>query len=109
MRESLRPGIMVRRRPSMTLVAGPRRRRISSLPPIAVTFPSEIAIASTNEGAPFVAILALCNMMSEDTRISFFVFQRLLEGRKQASALRSLLVSYGRSGHGVFGEFRGWS
>jgi hypothetical protein len=67
----------VRPRPSMTRVAGPRKRRSSSLRPVAVTFPSEIAIASTNEGTPFVAILALCKMISADTRISFFVFYRL--------------------------------
>jgi len=65
-----------RRWPSITRVAGPRRRRISSFPPVAVTFPAEIAIASTNEGTPFVAILALCKMISADTRISFFAFYR---------------------------------
>src|SRR5260370_7780191 len=74
----------VRPRPSMTRVAGPHRRRISSFPPVAVTFPSEIAIASTNEGTPFVAILPLCKMISADTRISFFVFHRLVR-RTEAS------------------------
>src|ERR1700722_9431149 len=92
----------------MTWVAGPRKRRISSLPPMAVTFPSEIAIAWTNEGAQLVAIFALCNMTSAAPRISFFVFQGLREGRKHASAPRSLFVSY-CSGHGVFGKFRGRS
>src|SRR6266478_1431779 len=102
----------VRPRPSMTRVAGPRRRRISSFPPVVVTFPSEIAIASTNEGTPFVAILALCKMISADTRISFlfFVFHRLVKkGGSIASAPCSLLVSYDGSGNGVFGELRGWS
>src|ERR1700741_556584 len=70
----------VRPRPSITRVAGPRRRRISSFLPVAVTFPSEIAIASTNEGTLFVAILALCKMISADTRISFFVFHALRKG-----------------------------
>src|SRR5579872_5789975 len=99
----------VRPRPSMTRVAGPRRRRISSFAPVAVTFPSEIAIASTNEGTLFVAILALCKMMSVDTRISFFVFYRCEIGRKPTSALYALLVSCSSSGNDVFGELRGWS
>src|ERR1700745_3478705 len=81
----------VRPRPSMTRVAGGRRRRISSFPPVAVTFPSEIAIASTNEGTLFVAILALCRMISADTRISFVVFHRLL--RKGESRLPPLYLT----------------
>src|ERR1700688_3448969 len=81
----------VRPWPSITRVAGARRLRISSLPPVAVTFPSETAIASTNEGILFVAILALCRMISADTRISFFVFQRLV--RKDGSKLPPLLFT----------------
>src|SRR5258706_636625 len=102
--ESLSPGMTVRPRPSMTRVAGPRRRRILSFPPMAVTFSSEIAIASTSEDTPFVAILALCKMSSTDTRISFVVFQRLV--RKAEASFRpcSLLVSYGSSGNVIFGE-----
>src|ERR1700690_3721833 len=106
--ESFSPGMTVRPRPSMTRVEGPRRRRISSFPPEAVTFPSEIAIASTNEGTPFVAILALCKMISADTRISFF-FHRCENGRKQASVPCSLLVSQLSSANCVFGELCGWS
>src|SRR5882762_612448 len=99
----------VRPRPSMTRVAGPHRRRISSLPPVAVTFPSEMAIASTNEGTPFVEILALCKMISADTGISFVFYPPARTGGKQASAPCSLLVSNGGSRNGVFGELRGWS
>src|SRR5271170_3708200 len=100
----------VRFRPSMTRVAGPRRRRISSLLPVAVTFPLEIAIASTNEGTLFVAILALCKMISADTQISFFVsidFAR--EGGSELPPSGSLLVSQVGSGNGVFRQLRGWS
>src|SRR5271169_2987105 len=105
--ESFNPGMTVRRPPSMTRVAGPRRRKISSLRPVAVILPPEIAIASTNEGRPFVAILALCNMISADTRISWFVFQRLWEGRKQVPPA-SLFVSSNPSGNCVLGKFRSW-
>src|SRR5712672_509628 len=99
----------VRPRPSMTRVAGPRRRRISLFLPVAITFPSEIAIASRNEGTLFVATLALCKMMSADTRISFVVFQRFVRRAEASFRPCSLLVSYGSSGNVVFGELRGWS
>src|SRR5882724_10245112 len=62
--ESLRPGITVRRFASITLVAGPRRRKMSRALPVAVIFPPVIARASTNDGTLFVAILALCNIVS---------------------------------------------
>src|ERR1700722_16383920 len=107
--ESFSPGMTVRPPPSMTRVAGPRRLRISSLTPVAVTFPSEIAIASTNEGTLFVAILALCRMISADTRISFGVFQRFVRRGEASFRPCSLLVSYGSSGNVVFGEPSGWS
>src|SRR5246127_3300020 len=81
----------VRPPPSMTRVAGPRRLRISSVTPVAVTLPSEIAIASTNEGTLFVAILALCRMISADTRISFGVLQRFV--RKGGSKLPPLFFT----------------
>ena len=48
----------VRPVPSITTVAGPRRRRISGSVCAAMTLPSLIAIASTNDGTPFVANLA---------------------------------------------------
>src|ERR1700693_2340038 len=99
----------VRLRPSITRVAGPRRRRISSFPPMAVTFPSEIAIASTNEGTPFVAILALCKMISADTGISYFVFYRLRERAEACFRPCAFLVSCGSSAKGVFGELSCWS
>jgi hypothetical protein len=51
---------------------------------MAVTFPSEIAIASTNEGTPFVAILALCNMSSADTVISLSGFPNGLRRAEEA-------------------------
>src|SRR4051812_47674203 len=62
--ESLRPGITVRPFASITLVPGPRRRKIWRALPVAVIFPSVIARASTNDGTLFVAILALCNIVS---------------------------------------------
>src|SRR6266436_1318561 len=62
--ESLRPGITVRRFASITVVAGPRRRKMSRALPVAVIFPSVIARASTNDGRLFVAILAFCNIVS---------------------------------------------
>ena len=58
--ESFRPGITVLLFPSITFVAGPRcSRKIFSLVPTALIFPSCIAIASTNDGTSLVAILAL--------------------------------------------------
>src|SRR5271168_400030 len=106
--ESLRPGMTVRRRPSITRVCGPRRRRISSSLPAAVTFPAVMAIASTNEGTPFVATLALCNMSSADTTISFPSFQTDEKGGG-GSAPGVLLVSCNGncSGNGVLGKLRG--
>src|SRR5215813_11399714 len=96
----------VRCRPSMTLVASSRRRRISSFPPAAVTFPSEIAIASTNEGTAFVAILALCKMISADTRISFSVFYPLSEKAEASFRPLLLLVRCGRGWNFIFGKLR---
>src|SRR6266853_848528 len=68
--ESLRPGITVRPLASMILVLGPRSLKISRSLPIAVIFPSVMATASTNEGTPFVAILALYNIVSAGIEIS---------------------------------------
>src|SRR5712675_3766635 len=104
--ESLRPGMTVRRRPSITLVCGPRRRRISSSLPTAAIFPADIAIASTSGGNPFVAILALCNMRSADTAVSVRVLQWVEKGGGH-SARRVLLVSCSQRGNRVLGKFRG--
>src|SRR5216684_3450226 len=68
--ESLRPGITVRPFASMILVLGPRSLKISRSVPIAMIFPSVMATASTNEGTPFVAILALNNIVSTGIEIS---------------------------------------
>jgi hypothetical protein len=46
---------------------------------VAVILPSVMAMASTNEGAPFVAIFALCNMSSAGMTISFQLFRNGLE------------------------------
>src|SRR6266481_1773455 len=105
--ESLRPGMTVRRRPSITRVCGPRRRRISSLLPTATIFPSDMAIASTSGGNPFVAILALCNMRSADTAVSVRFLQWVEKGGGH-SALRVLLVSCSQRGNRVLGKFRCW-
>src|ERR1700731_4774168 len=107
--ESFRPGMTVRRRPSITRVCGPRRRRISSSLPTAAIFPAVMAIASTNEGTPFVAILALCNMSSADTVISLADFPNGFEKGGGDSALRVLLVSCNGNGNCVLGKLRGWS
>src|SRR6266478_2838047 len=105
--ESLRPEMMVRRPPSITRVCGPRRRRISSSLPTAVILPAVMAIASTNEGTPFVAILALCNMSSADTAVSVSSFFKWIEKGGGGSALRVLLVSCNGNGNRVLGEFCG--
>src|SRR5882757_2038020 len=104
--ESLRPGMTVRRRPSITRVCGPRRRRISSLLPTAAIFPPDMAIASTSGGNPFVAIFALCNMRSADTAVSVRVLQWVEKGGGH-SALRVLLVSSSQRGNRVLGKFCG--
>src|SRR6266403_1671686 len=103
--ESLRPGTTVRRCPSITRVGGPRRRRISSLLPTAAIFPADMAMASTNEGTPFLAILALCNMSSADTAVSVRFLQWVEKGGG-GSALRVLLVSCNQRGNRVLGKFR---
>src|SRR6266436_5188330 len=105
--ESLRPGMTVRRRPSITRVGEPRRRRISSSLPTAAILPAVMAMASTNEGAPFVAILALCNMSSADTAVSVSNFSKWTEKGGGGSARRFLLVSCGQRGNRVLGKFRG--
>src|SRR5580704_16718838 len=105
--ESFRPGMTVRRRPSITRVCGPRRRRISSSLPTAAIFPAVMAMASTNEGTSFVAILALCNMSSADTVISLSVFSKWIEKGGVDSAGRVLLVNCNCSGNRVLGKFRG--
>src|SRR5216684_1780009 len=105
--ESLRPGMTVRWHPSITCVCGPRRRRISSSLPTAAIFPPDMAIASTNEGTPFVAILALCNMISADTEVSVSSFSKWIEKGGGGSARRVLLVNCNCSGNRVLREFRG--
>src|SRR6266481_588212 len=105
--ESLRPGMTVRRRPSITRVCEPRRRRISSSLPTAAILPAVMAMASTNEGAPFVAILALCNMSSADTAVSVSNFSKWFEKGGGSSARRVLLVDCNCSGNRVLREFRG--
>src|SRR5580704_11843485 len=104
--ESFRPGMTVRRRPSITCDCGPRRRRISSLLPTADIFPAVMAIASTNEGTVFVAILALCNMKSANTAVSVSGFSKWIEKGGGGSALQVLFVSCNGNGNGVLGEFR---
>src|SRR6266568_3805 len=105
--ESLRPGMTVLRRPSITRVCGPPRRRISSSLPAAAILPAVMAIASTNEGTPFVAILALCNMSSADTAVSVSGFSKWIEKGGGGSARRVLLLDSNCSGNGVLREFRG--
>src|SRR6266403_3747388 len=104
--ESLRPGMTVRRRPSITRVWEPRRRRISSSFPTAATFPAVMAIASTNEGTPFVAILALCKMSSADTAVSVSGFSKWIEKGGGGSALQVLLVSCEGGWNYIFGKLR---
>src|SRR5258705_5330182 len=77
--ESLRPGITVRPSALMRLVMGPRSLKISRSLPIAVIFPAVIATASTKDGTPFVAILALYNIVSAGIKISL-VQPRALSG-----------------------------
>src|SRR6202795_3314807 len=105
--ESLRPGMTVRRRPSITRVCGPRRRRISSSLPTASMFPAAMAMASTNEGTPFVVILALCNMSSADTVISLSDFPNGLRRAEETPPVEFLLVSSSQLRNRVLREFRG--
>src|SRR5882724_7863176 len=105
--ESLRPGMTVRRRPSITRVCGPRRCRISSSLPAAAILPAVMAIASTNEATPFVAILALCKMSSAVTAVSVSNFSTWFEKGGGGSARRVLLVNCNCSGNNVVREFRG--
>src|SRR5205823_6763502 len=119
--ESLRPGMTVRPFASITAVPGPRRRRISSLVPAALILPSVMATASTNGGAPFVAILALCRMLSGVMRASVLrscawarptvaptLTPTTLRNSRRFTwrALSVLLVGLGARPHDVFGKFR---
>src|SRR5579862_690740 len=104
--ESFRPGITVRLRPSITRVCGPRRRRISSSLPAASIFSAVMAIASTNEGTPFVAILALCKINSADTAISVSSYSKWIEKGGGDSARRGLLVGCDCNGNHILREFR---
>src|SRR6202142_1709281 len=107
--ESFRPGMTVRLCPSIRRVCGSRRRRISSSLPAAVIFPAVIATASTNEGTPFVAILALCNMSSADTAVSVSNSPNGLRRAEEAPPVWFLLGSCGQHGNRVLGEFCGRS
>src|SRR5437879_7621827 len=69
--ESLRPGMTVRPCPSITIVHSRALRRISSLVPTALILPSVMATACANDGIPFVAILAWCNIVSGAIGVSF--------------------------------------
>src|SRR6266849_6254534 len=110
--ESLRPGITVRPFASMILVLGPRSLKISRSLPIAVIFPSVTATASTNEGTPLVAILALYNIVSAGIKISLVqpLSRELLAipegGEFQPSGLLFLSVSSNKRRDLVFRKFR---
>src|SRR6266849_7875754 len=81
---------MIVRPPQLiTCVASPQCRRISTSFPTSMIFPSLIATASTNDGTPFVAILARCKMIlgcinlhSRLLPTSVFVPDRLLLVRR---------------------------
>src|ERR1700756_4778562 len=106
--ESLRPGMTVRRRLSITRVCGPRRRRISSSLPTAAIFPDVMAIASANDGTSVVAILALCNMSSADMAVSVSNFSKGIEKGGEGSALWALLVGCEGGWNYIFGKLRRW-
>src|SRR6266496_2514696 len=109
--ESLRPGITVRPFASMTLVSGPRSPKISRSVPGAVIFPSVTARASTIDGNPFVAILALCNIVSAGIEISlvqllsFELFGTRGLGIPAPWGLLIYLVSSGHRRDFVLGKF----
>src|SRR4029077_4238499 len=67
-----------------------------------------MAIASTNEGTPFVAILALCNIRSADTAVSVSNFSKGIEKGGEASALWALLVGCEGGWSYIFGKLRCW-
>src|SRR5882672_2036164 len=110
--ESLRPGITVRPIALRRLVRGPRSLKISRSLPIAVIFPSVIATASTKEGTPFVAILALYNIVSAGIEISLVqplsceLFAIPEGGEFQPSGLVFWLVSSNKRRDLVFRKFR---
>src|SRR4029077_18044492 len=109
--ESFRPGMTVRRRPSSTRVCGPRRRKISASLPTAAIFPAVMAIASTNEGTPFVAILELYNIRSAGIAVSVSNFSKWIEKGGGGSARQVLFERCGTigNGHGVLRKVRGRS
>src|ERR1700728_2329155 len=103
--ESLRPGMMVRPFASITLVSGLRSRKISCSVPVAMIFPSVIARASTKEGVEFVAIFALCRIVS--VAIRFSSQDCGVRGQEDSCPLTLLLVRASeRGGNYVFREFR---
>src|SRR5215831_5239678 len=105
--ESLRPGMTVRAFPSITSVPGPRSRRISSFVPVAAIFPSVMARASTNDGTVFVAILALCSMVSADIE-SPSVVKCVRKGQGRPCPSGSLFVGGdGGGGDRIFGKLCG--
>src|SRR5262249_8543427 len=95
-------GMTVRPLASMTKVAGPRWRRISSLAPAATNLPPSIATASTNDEARLVAILALCRMTSAGMETSFAAHESPLAASFQLAGTTDQLKAcrhYGSPGH----------
>lgn len=101
--ESFRPGITVRPSPSMMSVPGPLRRNTFSFGPTVVIFPSVIASASTSAGVPFVAILALCSMVSGARAISSLLVQTTKVKAGLAGPTSLLVGLHGRLNH-IFGK-----
>src|ERR1700677_4626256 len=94
---------------SITLVAGSRSPKMPRSLPVALIFPSVIARASTKEGVEFVAIFALCRIVSVAIRHSSQ--DCVARGQEGTLALCAvLLVRAGECrGNDVLREFRGGS
>src|SRR5258708_29044710 len=103
---------------SMNLVWGPCSLKITRSLSIATIFPSVTATASTNEGTPFVAILALYNIVSAGIKISLvqpLLFKLFATGGPGIRGIPALWlpflllsVSSDNRRHLVFGKFRRW-
>jgi len=83
--------MMVRLRPSIyARLRTPQAQNLFILPTAAI-LPAVMAIASTNEGTPFVAILALCKMSSADTAVSVRISPNGLRRAEEAPPFRFYL------------------
>jgi len=104
--ESLRPGMTVLRRPSITCVCGPRRRRIST------SFPQRLSSGRYGDGFnkrghPVRGDLGVVQYDSADKVISLSGFPNGLRRAESPPPVEFLLVNCDCSGNRILGKFRG--